>query len=188
MKNIIKKAAIVAFAISVSFVPVNAQEKSDFAVGSNIVTGYGNEIFEFGLGVKFLYNVTNPLRLAGEFDILWGINPEKITGNGLIPSTIRTTTIWKEFSVYGHYLFKFNNVMLYPLVGVGFVNLKTQTELKGLKVAEKVSTNESKYMFTLGGGFEQAINEKFSFDYELRIKIVDAGMRLNFAIGIAYKF
>jgi len=184
MKNILKKAAIVAFAVCVCFVPTNAQEKGDMAMDATILFGYGNDIIEVGLGAKFLYNVSDPLRLAGEFDILWGISPEKITGKGLIPNTVKTTTTWKEFSMYGHYLFKY----IYPLVGIGFVNLKTQTELKGLRVNEKVLTNESKFMFTLGGGIEYDINEKISYNVELRIKIADVGTRLHSTIGITYKF
>ena len=188
MKNILKKAAIVAFAASVSFVPVNAQEKGDFAVGGNVMLGYGNDIFEGGLGAKFLYNVSDPLRLAGEFDILWGIGVKTEGGLG----TLTTTTTWKEFSVYGHYLFQIStqkgNIAVYPLVGIGFVDLKTQVKLKVLNVTEKASATESKFMFTLGGGIERAINEKFSSNVELRIKIVDEGIRLQMAYGITYKF
>ena len=188
------KVAILSIALNVSVV-ANAQEKGDMAVGLNILGGYGNEIPEAGIGTKFLYNVTNPIRLSGEFDILWGVKSSSELGS-LIPITTTINTKWKEFSVYGHYLFSIDDgsflatPIVYPLVGLGIMNLDTSIEVLGYKVSKSSSESMSKVVLSLGGGMEGHFkkNDKLFYAVQARLKIVEEGTRVHVVVGIGYKF
>ena len=62
------KAAIVIIAMVTMSVSAVAQQKGDKAVGGNLIIGAGDDYTNIGIGAKFLYNVSNPFRVAGEID------------------------------------------------------------------------------------------------------------------------
>ena len=73
----VKKVAIVAISLVMS-VGAIAQQRGDFAVGANALVGIGlrdgDYYFDGGFGAALLFNISDPIRLAGEFDMLWGFN------------------------------------------------------------------------------------------------------------------
>jgi opacity protein-like surface antigen len=156
--------AIIAIALSTAF-SATAQ-KGDMAVGGNLIFGTGNSYSHAGLGAKFYYNVTNPIRLAGEFDYFF-------KSNNIIN--------WWDFSVYGHYLFDITDkVNFYPLAGLGILGIHTEFEL----------FDNSQYLLhlvaTLGAGVDYKLTDKLSLNFESRLKFYE-NTRSNFALGIAYK-
>ena len=175
-KKVFKEVAVGIIALSMCVV-ANAQQKGDFSAGVNLLGGYGGNVTDFGPGVVLSYNITDPIRVAGEFDFLWGIN-DKST------SLVTLTSLWKEGSVYGHYLFPIGTGYLYPLVGAGIVEMTAKVKVLGITE----SATLSKPVFSLGVGATGVINEKFNYSPEVRLKIVEDSFRYQFMIGIAYKF
>ena len=162
MKIFFRKAAIVAIAVVTMSVAAQAQQQGDKAVGGNLVIGTGNSYTHIGIGGKFFYNVTDPIRLAGEFDFF--------------PKQDYLT--WWDFSAYGHYLFPVaDQLVLYPSVGLGLVGAKTEG-----------FSGSSKAAFSLGGGADYEISPNLFLNGELRIKLYEGNNRLNLAFGLAYKF
>ena len=166
MKRVFKMAIVIIAAATMSM-PAMAQQQGDKAIGGNLVIGTGDSYTNVGIGVKFLYNVTDPIRLAGEYDFF----PKK------------DMVTWWDFSVYGHYLFPVaDKLVVYPSVGLGMVGSKV--EILGH------SASGSDFGFSLGGGVDYALpsNPNLVLNGELRIKLFDGGNRINFAFGVAYKF
>ena len=166
MKSAFKKMAILAIAVITMNMAANAQTQGDKAVGGNLVIGAGDSYTNIGIGAKFFYNVTDPIRLAGEFDYF--LKKDYMS--------------WWDFSVYGHYLFPVaDEVLIYPSVGLGMIGVKTDLGPFGSHSGNDVA-------FSLGGGVDYELSSNLVLNGELRIKLFDGGNRLNLAIGLAYKF
>jgi len=172
----LKKSAIVAIALSVHTV-VNAQNAGDKSIGVNLLAGYGESYTDVGISAKFLYNITDPIRIAGEYGILTGSKSEGI---------VSITTTWKDFGVYGHYMIPISNGTVYPLAGICFINLSATGSALGFSA----TVTDSKVAFAIGGGVEGNFknNDNLFYTSELRIKIVDEGSRTHIAVGIGYRF
>ena len=165
-----KRAAIIAIAVTIS-VASHAQTKGDMATGGNLVIGTGNSYTNIGIGAKFLYNVTDPIRLGGEFDFF----PKK------------DYTSWWDFSVYGHYLFSVaDRVNVFPSVGLGLVGARVSfPDLFGYGGG---SYSSSWFALSLGGGADIALSDNLFLTGELRLKIFENSTRINLTFGVAYKF
>ena len=109
-----KKLLFVLTAIMcLSVVSVNAQSKGDMAAGVNLNLGfaYGNDMTtedggdfsNIGIGAKFQYNITDPIRLEAAFN--------KFLKKDYISMY--------DFMVNAHYLFGIGNLTVYPAVGLG---------------------------------------------------------------------
>ena len=139
----------------------------DKAFGGSLIIGTGNSYTHWGIGAKYLYNVTNAFRLAGEFDFF----PKK------------DFISWWDLSAYGHYLFSANDrITLYPSAGIGFVGMIL--DFGGENFSENV------FAFSIGGGIDYTLpsNPNLMIFSELRFKFFDDINRINFAAGLAYKF
>ena len=174
-KKMFKRVSIVVIALTVS-VLVNAQEKGDKAIGGNAVLGTGGDYTHFGIGGKFLYNITDPIRLTGEFDFF----PKKDYFS------------WWDFSVYGHYIFPITEKFaVYPLVGLGMMGIQMNVDL-GILGKHSDSTNG--FVFSPGGGVQFALSSNLALNVELRYKFVNfsdigvSGNRTHLVAGLAYKF
>ena len=166
-----KRAAIIAIATVTMSLSAVAQQKGDKAVGGNLVIGAGNSFTNIGIGEKFLYNVTDPIRLTGEFDYF--LKKDYIS--------------WWDFSVYGHYLFSVaDQVVVYPSVGLGMVGSKY--EVPSVMGYGGGSYSDSWFAFSLGGGADYALTSNLVLNGELRLKLFESTNRINFAVGAAYKF
>jgi outer membrane protein X len=166
MKRIFRKAAIAAIAVLTMSAAVQAQEKGDKAVGGNLVLGSGDHLTNVGIGPKFQYNVTNPLRLEGSFTYFLKKD---------------YTTMW-DLSVNGHWLFPIDDqITLYPLAGLGILNY-------GYDFDRGLSDSQSDIALNLGGGIVYKLTDKLILNAELKYKISDQWDRLLLSAGLAYKF
>ena len=162
-----------------SMLYTNAQDKSnrntdisllaqpgDMSIGGNFLQGKRGNYTHYGLGVKYLYNVSDVFRLATEFDFF----PKQ------------QSVSWWDFSVYGHHhlVTNWERVAIYPLVRFGIAGTQS----------------ENWFAFSLGGGFEFALTSNITFYVETRYGYPDfimqlfggGGNRSNLVSGITYKF
>ena len=150
---------------------VNAQEQGDKAVGGNLVLGYNSDFTNFGIGGKFLYNVSDAIRLEGAATFFI---PKDFLGLKL--------SFW-DISVNGHYLYPLSDQFtFYPLVGLGIQGWKLKSSETGN------SATGSDLCFNLGGGFDYKLTDQLFLNCELKYRIVEDWNRLVISAGITYKF
>lgn len=172
-----------------------AQEKGDMAVGLNLGVApsleSGASVTNFGIGAKFQYNVTNPIRLEGAFDY------------GFKNKGVDVMTI----GINAHYIFnlsdKFN---IYPLVGVGYAHCKAtaigipdldendwldiaygKTDIDDYGTKEE-SGSANKFFFNVGVGGQYDLNDKLAVNLEIKYQYIRNFNRLPISLGVAYKF
>jgi len=154
------------------------------ALGVNALIGFtfiSEDLVDGGLGAKISYTFNLPIRVVGEFDILW----TKKSVYGVVAHSR-----WIGFDVYAQYLFfgKNKNFATYPLYGFGGTNYKETIKYESETMSE--STNYP--INTFGWGVE-GYHGQFTYGTEMRFKLVTkngnyAGYRFHFVAGIGYKF
>ncbi|MDR1226264.1 MAG: porin family protein [Prevotellaceae bacterium] len=165
MKSILRKVAVMAIAIMTMSVAAGAQEKGDMAAGGNLVLGSGNSFTNYGIGVRFQYNVTNPFRLEGSFTYF--LKKDNFT-------------MW-DLSANAHWLFPVTDkITVYPLAGLGILNSGANYGF--------YSASKSDIAFNLGGGIDYRLTDSLILNAELKYKISDWWDRLMLSAGLAYKF
>ena len=173
----------------------SAQEKGDMAVGLNLGVApcleSGASVTNFGIGAKFQYNVTNPIRLEAAFDY------------GFKNKGVDVMTI----GVNAHYIFNVaNKFNIYPLVGVGYAHCKAtasgipdldendwldiaygKTDIDDYGTKEE-SGSANKFFFNVGVGGQYDLNDKLAVNLEIKYQYIENFNRLPISLGIAYKF
>jgi len=163
--NVLKQAALLALVAAMSMTTAVAQTKGDKAVGANLSLGMGDSFSNFGIGAKFQYNITNPLRLEGAFTYFLKKD---------------LMSMW-DASVNVHYLFSVaNKLAVYPLAGLGV--LGTKVSYGGY------SDSDTEFGVNLGGGLDYRITEKLIGNVEAKYQIHSHWDRLLLSVGIAYRF
>jgi len=175
-RDFLRKEYITLLAAGIFSVTSVFAQQGDMAIGGNLIYGTGGSYNHVGIGAKFLYNVTDPIRLAGEFDFF----PKQ------------DSWTWWDFSVYGHYLFPVaDQFALYPSVGLGMIGCKLDMDLGRLG---QYSESTSGFAFSFGGGGDYELTSNLTLNIDLRYKIINfsdidiSGNRINLAVGLAYKF
>lgn len=170
----------------------SAQQKGDMAVGLNLGVApcleSGAKVTNFGLGAKFQYNLTNPVRLEAALD--YGF---KSKGADVM-----------TFGVNAHYLFNVaGRLNVYPIVGLGYAHCGLggsvdsdddsdysrafEVNVPGYE-EESVSVSANKFYFNVGAGAEYPITDKLSASLELKYQYIKNFSRLPISIGVTYKF
>ncbi|GHV23158.1 hypothetical protein FACS1894174_08690 [Bacteroidia bacterium] len=184
MKSIIfKRVAIAVIAMLTMSVVANAQEKGDMAAGGNLVVGSGDSFTNFGIGGKFQYNVTTPIRLEGSFTYFL---PKKQGISGIAESSV---SMW-DLSVNAHYLFSVaEKVKVYPLAGLGILGTSASAEVDfGEYGSYGGSASTSEFGFNIGGGIDYGLTDKLILNAELKYKLGSTWDRLLISAGLAYRF
>lgn len=176
----------------------SAQEKGDMAVGANLgVTPClesGTSVTNFGIGAKFQYNVTDPIRLEAALD--YGF---KSKGADVF-----------TLGVNAHYLFNLSDKLrVYPLAGVGYAHFSGgygsydggdggdggdydfgyDIDYDDMFEGDGRSTGSvSKFMLNVGAGIECDITSNIAVNAEIKYQYIKNFNRLPISIGVAYKF
>lgn len=172
-----------------------AQEKGDMSVGLNlgvapsIESGMSNT--NLGVGVKFRYQVTSPIRLEANLDY-W----LKAKGLDVL-----------DFSVNAHYLFKVSDkINVYPVVGIGYARVgggtfndssfddsdlydygrSSNNPLEDMEDSSSGSFN--RMLINAGVGADYALTDKISVGAEVKFQYIKDFNRVPINIGITYKF
>jgi len=150
-------------------VNAEAQKTGDMAVGGNLVLGTGNSTTNIGIGAKFRYNVTDPIRLEGSFTYF--LETDKVTYYDLIAE--------------GHYLFPVSpEVTLYPIVGLGIFMWSTPTyEIWGVKFGG----SDSDFGLVIGGGIDYKLNDKMSLNGGIKFKVAGDWNRTYISAGFSHR-
>jgi outer membrane protein X len=180
MRSVFKQVAILVIAVMMN-VTANAQEKGDIAVGGKLETGSGDGLANIGLGGKFQYNVTNPLRLEGSATYFF---PKKWRAEGSIMSS--KVSMW-DFSANAQYLFFLSDkFVLYPLAGLSLFSAETKIENTHNGVWHNSSTSEAG--LNIGGGIDVKITDNLVFNAELKYKTGSDWGRTLVSAGLMYRF
>lgn len=173
----------------------SAQEKGDMAVGLNLGVApsleSGASVTNFGIGAKYQYNVTDPIRLEAALD--YGFKNKGVDAMTL--------------GVNAHYLFNVaDKIKVYPIVGLGyahcgaiafgFPDMDVDDWMYGGKgeadADDYDTTSESesfnKFYFNVGIGGQYDLNDKLAVNFEIKYQYIKDFNRLPISLGIAYKF
>lgn len=176
MKRILTFICIALVGLSSAF----AQKKGDMAVGLHIgmapcleksvdafVNGNGqiqkqdNKVNNFGIGVKFQYNILDQLRVEADAEYWF-----KNNNNDMADAFVDV-----------HYLFKVaNRVNIYPLVGVGFAKY-------GIK-----DQHHKGVLVNAGLGGECRLTSHISLGLEVKYQYLKEFQRLPITLGATYRF
>ena len=161
MKKVVKMFVVVAI-MTISAMTVNAQSKGDMAVGGNLIYTFNEfDYSNIGLGIKFQYNILDPLRLEGGLSYL--LKKDNVS-------------FW-DLSAYAHYLFNVaDKINVYPIAGIGVL---------GSKVSDDGSNSE--LAISLGGGVDYKLTENLALTADYKYKIVDYADFSFISVGITYK-
>lgn len=156
------KKQFIALCMALVGLCASAQEKGDMAAGLNLgvapFVGNGVSTTNFGLGAKFQYNVSDPVRLEADIDYWF-----KSQGMGVF-----------DISANAHYLFKLSDKFnLYPVVGIGY---------------GRITGELNRFLVNAGVGAEYAITDKISAGAEFKYQFMKDFGRLPITIGVTYKF
>lgn len=157
-----------------------ARNEGDMAVGAHIgvhpVLNDNVNVTNFGFGLKFQYNVNEPVRLEAAFDYLF-------RDNGVDAITL---------AVNAHYIADLgNNFSIYPVVGLGYGNVGGLAyEIKnfgqpGMTVESK---SLNRFLFNIGVGAEYELNSSISLGMEFKYRYMKDFSALPLTLGVTYHF
>ena len=172
-------------------------QKGDMAVGLNLGVApclEKNASFtNFGIGAKFQYNVTNPIRLEADLDYWF-----KAKGMDMFDITANV-----------HYIFNVGSkIKVYPIVGIGYASVSGGSSFDmddfediwgGYPFYSRASddydfdfdggsSRMNRFIFNLGVGCEYAITSKLMAGFEIKYQYVKDFQRLPITIGATYHF
>lgn len=188
------KKIFISLCMVLSGLCVSAQEKGDMAVGLNVGVApcleSGASLTNFGIGAKFQYNVTNPIRLEANADYWF-----KSKGSDAFDITANV-----------HYIFKINQKLnIYPLAGIGYAHVggvysaswdddgEDGMDIGGISVSypetqDDVNSTMNKFLFNVGVGVEYPLTPRFSIGAEAKYQYMRYFSRLPITVGVTYKF
>lgn len=177
----------------------SAQSAGDMAVGVNIGVApcleSGADVTNFGIGAKFQYNVTDPIRVEAAFDY------------GFKSKEVDVLTL----GINAHYIFKVGEKLnVYPVVGLGYAHLKggysvadvdweqvMDDALNGYPSFDyddedvdyvESSSSLNRFMFNIGAGVEYNLTDKLAVGAEIKYQYIKDFNRMPISVGVTYKF
>ena len=148
-------------------------QKGRQAIGFGL--SYGTEIESAGLGIKYQYNITNPLRIEPSFNYFFENDNVSML----------------DVNVNFHYLFPVaQSVKLYPLFGLTMSNW--MFDMHDLDVDwdgdhDGGNHNEFRIGANLGAGAEFALGRNWAMNVEFRYQLVDDFDQGVINFGAAYR-
>lgn len=175
-----------------------AQEKGDMSVGVNLGVApcieSGASLTNFGIGAKFRYHVTSPIRVEADLDY-WLKSKECDV---------------LDFSVNAHYLFKVTDkINVYPVVGLGYARVgsfisyddnfddydfpdygrSSNNPWEDMEDYMDGSSSSSlnRMLINVGVGADYSLTDKISVGAEIKFQYIKDFNRIPFKVGVTYK-
>jgi len=170
-----KKFLVLFGMISLLAGNIHAQ-KGKQAIGFGL--NYGTQIENIGLGIKYQYNITDPIRIEPSFNYFFENDNVSML----------------DFNVNFHYLFPVAKaVNLYPLCGLTLANWmfdKYDVDWDGdhVHIDNDGNHNECRFGVNLGAGAEFALKRNWFMNFEFRYQLVGDFDQAVFNLGAVYKF
>lgn len=151
-------------------------QKGKQAIGFGL--GYGTEIESIGLGIKYQYNITNPMRIEPSLNYFFENDNVSML----------------DVNVNFHYLCPVaSNVKLYPLFGLTLSNwmfdmYDVDWDGDHVHVDGDGNHNECRFGVNLGVGVEFALSRNWAMNLEFKYQLVSDFDQGVINIGAAYRF
>ena len=171
-----KKVAITAIALC--FMVSASAQQGEKSVGGHLSYYSESDLSMIGIGAKFRYNITDPIRLEGAFTFFLP-KTESFFGVKL------KYHIW-DFSANGHYVFNISDKFaLYPLAGLSVLGIKAT----GSGFGESYTESQTKLFLNIGGGFDFKVADNIAITVEPKIMIGDSdGSLFMLSAGVVFAF
>ena len=173
MKNSYKCLVIIAIATMTMSITADAQEMNDKAAGLNFLINSTRNII--GIGAKYRYNITKPLRVESSFNYLFNNNLENK---------------WDLFENVHLLIPLHNRTKIYPLAGLGILQKRKNNH--PIFEDERNTYDDSDasvfWAFNLGGGIDYKISDKLTINAELIQKSSDNLNYTYISTSIIYRF
>lgn len=188
------KKVIIALCMLLSGAMASFAQEGQMAAGINLgvapVIETGGPT-NFGLGAKFQYNITDPIRVEADLEYWFKAKEMSV------------------FDVYAnvHYLIPIvDKLKLYPMAGIGYANIHMSTpkieipdipNIPGIPGLDDIlgelddidtSANASRFLFNIGIGAEYDLTDNLTANFEFYYQYMKDFNRLPIKLGIAYKF
>lgn len=167
---IMKRAFLLLGLLVVTFASAYAQ-KGRQAIGFGL--SYGTEIESVGIGMKYQYNITNPIRLEPSLNYFF-----ENDGVSML-----------DINMNFHYLCPVGSgVSLYPLLGFTFSNWMFDFDGPWGHDGPLDDDNECRVGMNIGAGADFRLAASWSMNCEFRYQLVSDFDQAIFNIGFAYRF
>lgn len=152
-------------------------QKGRQAIGFGM--SYGTEIESVGIGIKYQYNITNPIRLEPSLNYFFENDNVSML----------------DLNMNFHYLCPVGrSVKLYPLVGLTFANwmfdfgdINIDWDDHHVDIDDD-HHNECRVGMNIGGGVDFALASSWKMNFEFRYQLVSDFDQAVFNLGFAYSF
>ncbi len=169
MKKIFLTICVVFACLSVS------AQKGEHNIGVQAL--YGTDASNFGIGVKYQYNILDDIRLEAVGDYYF-----KSDGFSMF-----------DININGHYLFHFSKFTLYPLVGINFTHWKQENVFDMLEGYDgsytdefEVDSKDSSIGLNIGGGVQYNLTDKFRIGFEVKYQTISGASTAIIGLGVTY--
>ncbi len=132
---------------------------------------YGTQIESMGLGVKYQYNITDPIRIEPSFNYFFENDNVSML----------------DLNVNLHYLFPVGKgVKIYPLFGLTLANW--MLDIDDVLLGYDVDDNECRFGVNLGGGVEFDLGRNWAINLEGKYQLVSDFDQGVISLGAVYRF
>ena len=176
------KKLFILFALALASLCASAQKKGDMAIGLNFgfapSLGAESSFTNPGVGAKFQYNISNPMRFELSLDY-WMEN--------------KGVEMFNTSANFQYLVHAGKKVCVYPTVGIGLALVSFDLDYTPDPDAivwggYTDSAAVAKILFNIGAGFEYSLSDKFSIGAEVKYQYIDNFSRLPVTVGATYKF
>jgi outer membrane protein X len=176
------KRILVSFALCLAGLTSFAQHKGDVGLGINFGVApcveSGVSLTNVGLGAKFRYNVSNPVRLEADFDY-W----------------FKSKSIdFLDLSANVHYVFNAGNKFhIYPLLGIGYARVNSSCGITDYDIdyngnlnVETGSVGVNRFLVNVGAGVDYDVTDKIALGFELKYQYIQDFSRLPITFSLTF--
>ena len=168
------KKSLLIIVMSLAVITGFAQENK---WNAGLVLGYGTELSKASIGARVIYDVIDPISIAGSFNYYFKESYED--------EYSKIDTKWWDINVDFHWnVLRGESYKVYPLVGLTYLHVK-QSGSNDMGIED--SGSDGKFGANLGVGGQYNFSEHFAAAVEAKYQIIDGGQFVP-ALSVMYRF